>query len=395
MIIGVPMETDEKEKRVSLVPSVAGDLVEEGHDVVVESDAGKGADKTDAEYEEAGCEVVDDREAVFERAEVVLRVNGLGASENDSADTYSEGQVVVGLLGPYGLDDDEMEKLAENRVSAFSLELIPRISRAQSMDALSSMASIGGYKATVMAADELPEMFPMEMTAAGTVQPADVFVIGAGVAGLKAIATAERLGASTKGHDVRLEVKQEVESLGADFVELELPTEGSGDEEGYAVEMGEEFYEEQRRQMKRVVPESDVLITTAAIPGRPAPEIVTSEMIEEMDDGSLVIDLAAETGGNCEPTVAGETVEHAGVKVHGPTDLPSRVSHTSSELYSNNMKSFLDLLTEGGELDVDTTDEIIDSTLLTHDGEVRNPHTDDGGDDGDGETGDGLEEENE
>ncbi len=392
MILGVPTETDEGEKRVAVIPPVAETLVNEGHEVLVASGAGEGADWFDEDYEDAGCEVLDDREEVFERAEVVLRVTGLAAADDDPPETYSDGQIVVGLLGPYSIEDDT-EALAERNISAFALELMPRISRAQSMDALSSMASIGGYKASMIAAEELPKMFPMEMTAAGTVQPADVFVIGAGVAGLKAIATSERLGASTRGHDVRLEVKQEVESLGADFVELELPTEESGDEEGYAVEMGEEFYEEQRRQMERVVPESDVLITTAAIPGRPAPEIVTTEMIEDMDDGSVVVDLAAATGGNCEPTVADEVVEKDGVKIFGPTDLPSRVSHTSSQLYSNNIKNFLDNLTDDGELDIDMEDEIIDSTLLTHDGEVRNPHIDDGGDGGDEEEGETEEEE--
>jgi len=393
-MIGVPGETDENENRVALVPPVAEDLIDQGHEVLVTSGAGEGADWSDAEYEEVGCEIADDSDDVFERADVILHVNGLGASDESNPDVYTEGQIVVGLLGPYSIED-EMEVLAEKNVSAFALELMPRISRAQSMDALSSMASIGGYKATVMAADELPQMFPMEMTAAGTVQPADVFVIGAGVAGLKAIATSERLGASTRGHDVRLEVKQEVESLGADFVELELPTEESGDSEGYAVEMGEEFYAEQRKQMERVVPESDVLITTAAIPGRPAPEIVTTEMIENMDDGSVVVDLAAATGGNCEPTVADEVIEHDGVKVHGPTDLPSRVSHTASQLYSNNLKNFIEVLTEDGELSIDMEDEIIDSTLLTHDGEVRNPHIDDGGggDDEDEEEAEGEEED--
>jgi len=384
-MVGVPGETEEDENRVALIPPVAEDLIGEGHEVVIASGAGEGSDWFDSDYEEVGCEVVDDRTEVFDEADIVLRVSDLGASDDPEVDAYAEGQIVVGLLGPYSIEEDDMDTLAEKNVSAFALELMPRVSRAQSMDALSSMASIGGYKATVLAADELPEMFPMEMTAAGTVQPADVFVIGAGVAGLKAIATSERLGASTRGHDVRLEVKQEVESLGADFVELELPTEGSGDDEGYAVEMGEEFYEEQRRQMERVVPESDVLITTAAIPGRPAPEIVTTEMIEEMDEGSVVVDLAAETGGNCEPTVADEVVEHEGVKVFGPTNLPSRVSHTASQLYSNNLKSFIDNLTEDGELDMDLEDEIIDSTLLTHDGEVRNPHLDDGGGDDEAE----------
>jgi NAD(P) transhydrogenase subunit alpha len=205
---------------------------------------------------------------------------------------------------------------------------------------------------------------------------------------LKAIATAERLGASVRGYDIRLEVKQEVESLGADFVELDLPTEGSGDEEGYAVEMGEEFYAAQREQMEQVVPESDVLITTAAIPGRPAPEIVTAGMVEAMDEGSVVVDLAAETGGNCELTVAGETITHDGVTVHGPTDLPSRVSKTASGQFANNVTNFLENLLDDGRPDFDFTDEIVDQTLLTHDGTVRNPHRDDDQHDDDAEPAD-------
>jgi len=381
MIVGVLEETRADERRVALVPTVAEELIEAGHEVRVESGAGERAHWTDEDYEAVGCEITE-RSSLFEAADVVLQVQALGAADDDAVDPYDEDQIVIGMLGPWDVTDEQLETLADRSVSAFALELMPRISRAQSMDALSSQASLGGYQATLMAAEELPKMFPMEMTAAGTIRPADVFVIGAGVAGLKAIATAERLGASTRGHDVRLEVKQEVESLGADFVELELETEGSGDDEGYAVEMGEEFYEEQRRQMKRVVPESDVVITTAAIPGRPAPEIVTSEMIEEMDAGSVVVDLAAPTGGNCEPTVAGETVEHAGVTVHGPTNLPSRVSRTASEQYANNLQHFLEnLCDEDGTPEFDFEDEIIDSTLLTHDGTIRNPHRDDGGDD--------------
>jgi len=241
------------------------------------------------------------------------------------------------------------------------------------------MASIGGYKAALVAAEKLPKLFPLEMTAAGTVRPAEVFVIGAGVAGLKAIATAERLGASVRGYDIRLEVKQEVESLGADFVELDLETEESGDSEGYAREMDEEFYRQQREAMSRVVPESDVVITTAAIPGRPAPELVSSEMVAEMDDGSVIVDLAAADGGNCEPTQAGETVVHEGVTVFGPTNLPTTVSHTASQLFANNLYNFLDHLLDEGEIDLDTEDEIVDSTLLTHDGAIRRPH-DGGGD---------------
>jgi NAD(P) transhydrogenase subunit alpha len=377
VILGVPTETPPDENRVALIPPVAAELVDDGHEVYVASGAGEPSTWSDAAYEDAGCTVTSDREAVFEAAEVLLQVGALGATSGSGMDPYSEGQVVIGMLGPYEVSEEQLAELAARDVSAFALELIPRISRAQSMDALSSQASLGGYRACLLAAEELPKMFPMEMTAAATVRPAEVFVIGAGVAGLKAIATAERLGASTRGHDVRLEVKREVESLGADFVELDLETEGSGDEEGYAVEMGEEFYAEQRRQMRRVVPESDVLITTAAIPGRPAPEIVTAGMIEEMDPGSVIVDLAAATGGNCEPTVADETVQYAGVTIHGPTNLPSRVAHTASQQFANNVASFLDTMFEDGALDVDVDDEIIDATLLTHDGTVRNPHIDD------------------
>jgi NAD(P) transhydrogenase subunit alpha len=392
MIVGVPGETAVDEARVALVPEVAGDLVDDGHEVHVAAGVGASADYTDEEYEAAGC-TVSDRETVFDEAEIILQVRALGATDDPDLDVYRDGQIVIGLLGPYDISDETLDALAERNVSAFSLELIPRISRAQSMDALSSMASLGGYKAALVAAEELPKMFPLEMTAAGTIRPAEVFVIGAGVAGLKAIATAERLGASVRGYDIRLEVKREVESLGADFVELDLETEGSGDDEGYAVEMGEEFYEQQRKQLTRVVADSDVVITTAAIPGAPAPELVTTEMIENMDAGSVIIDLSAATGGNCEPTVADERVEHEGVTILGPTDLPSTLSHTASEQLASNMQNFLGNLFEEGELDIDLTDEIIDSTLLTHDGTIRNPHRDDGDDGADDADDDGEAQE--
>ncbi len=380
MNIGVPTETADGETRVALIPPVAEDLIEQGHEVYIASGAGEGSYWTDDDYEAVGCTVLADRESVFERADIIFQVRGLGATEAD-VDPYRDGQIVVGLLGPYDVTSEALQELADRSVSAFSLELMPRISRAQSMDALSSMASLGGYKASLMAAEELPKMFPMEMTAAATIRPAEVFVIGAGVAGLKAIATAKRLGASVRGYDIRLEVKQEVESLGADFVELDLETEGSGDEEGYAREMDEEFYAEQRRQLSRVVADSDVVITTAAIPGAPAPELVTAEMIESMDEGSVIVDLSAEGGGNCEPTVAGETVTHDGVTIHGPTDLPSRISATASQQFANNVANFFENLFADGELDIDLTDQIIESTLVTHDGAIRNPHTDDEPDD--------------
>lgn len=378
VIIGVPGETTTDEQRVALTPAVASELTAAGHEVYIAAGAGESAHWNDDAYATAGCEIAATRETVFDRADVVLQVQALGATEAEAIDPYTEAQLIVGQLGPYDIPDGQLATLADRNVSAFALELMPRISRAQSMDALSSQASLAGYQACLVAAEELPAMFPMEMTAAGTITPAEVFVIGAGVAGLKAIATAERLGASTRGHDVRLEVKQEVESLGAEFVELDLETEDSGDAEGYAVEMGEEFYAEQRRQMQRVVPESDVVITTAAIPGAPAPEIVTADMIEGMDPGSIIVDLAAQTGGNCEPTVAGEAIEYDGVTIYGPTDLPSRVSRTASEQYANNLRNFIEnVLDEEGRPAFDLEDEIIDSTLLTHDGSVRNPHLDD------------------
>jgi NAD(P) transhydrogenase subunit alpha len=380
VIVGVPGETVEGERRVALTPSVAEELIADGHEVCVAAGAGEPADFTDDQYGAVGCDLLADRGAVFGRADVVLQVRALGADPDADPGVYREGQVVVGLLGPYDVTDDALAALAERNVSAFAMELIPRISRAQSMDALSSMASLGGYQACLLAATELPKMFPMEMTAAGTIQPAEVFVIGAGVAGLKAIATAERLGASVRAYDIRLEVKREVESLGADFVELDLETEGSGDEEGYANEMDEEFYRQQRKELGRVVPESDVVITTAAIPGAPAPELVSAEMIADMDDGSVIVDLSAESGGNCEPTRAGETVHHEGVRILGPTNLPSRVSHTASQQLANNLRNFLDALLSDGGLAIDLDDEIIDSTLLTHEGTVRNPHRDEGGD---------------
>lgn len=372
MNIGVPTEPAEDETRVALIPPLAERLVDRGHTVRVAAGAGDSAGWTDAQYREAGCVVVDDRAAVFDGADVILQVRGLGAVPDAPSDPYAAEQVVIGLLGPYELDD-ELDGLADRGVSAFALELIPRIARAQSMDALSSMANVSGYKATILAAEALPKMFPLQMTAAGTVRPAEVFVIGAGVAGLQAIATAERLGASVRGYDIRLEVKEEVESLGAEFVELDLETEEAGDQMGYAREMDEEFYREQRIALERVVADSDVVITTAAVPGKRAPELVSQEMIESMARGSVVVDVAADTGGNCELTRPGETVTHDGVTLFGPTNLPATVAHHASQLYANNVANFLDMLFEDGEFGIDTEDEVVDATLLTHEGVIRTP----------------------
>ena len=373
MIVGVPTETAADEARVALIPPVANKLVNRGLDVMVAPGAGHGSDWTDAEYRAAGCDVVDERATVFDRADVVLQVRALGANADAPIDPYRRGQIVIGLLGPHALDDADLEVLVERRVSAFALERIPRTGRAQRMDVLSSMASIGGYKAAVLAANALPELFPMQMTAAGTVRPADVFVVGAGVAGLQAIATAKRLGARVRAYDIRPEVKEEVESLGADFLELDLDVEAAEDQAGYARAQDEAFYRRQREMMASAVRDADVVITSAAVPGRPAPTLVTTEMIEAMASGSVVVDLGAESGGNCEPTRPGETVEHTGVTVFGPTNLPSTVSHTASQLFANNAANFLEHLLADGEVAIDTADDIVDATLLTHDGTVRAP----------------------
>lgn len=373
-VVGVPSETAAEETRVALIPAAATRLLEDGHDVLIEAGAGDGADWSDAEYDAAGCQVLADRTAVFDRADVLLHVRGLGATSDQAVDQYREGQVVIGLLGPYNLGPETLQGLADRGISAFALELLPRIGRAQSMDVLTSMASLAGYKAAVMAADELPSLFPMQMTAAGTVRPAQVFVVGAGVAGLQAIATARRLGARVRAYDIRPAVKEEVESLGADFIELDLETSESESAGGYAREQDPEFYRKQREAMTDAVADADVVITAAGVPGKQAATLVTSEMVGAMDAGSVLLDLAADGGGNCELTTPGEAIEHDGVRILGPTNLPARLSHTASQLYANNVTSFLELIGEDGTVTIDTADEIVDATLLTHDGAVRGRH---------------------
>ena len=376
MKIGAPTEIATAETRAALVPSVAADLIESGHEVIVSAGIGEQAGWMDSTYRDVGCTITETREEVFDQADIMVQVQALGANPDETTAVYQSHQTVIGLLGPYSIGEQTRD-LAEKEISAFALELIPRISRAQSMDALSSMASLGGYKSVLVAAEALPKLFPMQMTAAGTIQPASVFVVGAGVAGLQAIATAQRLGASVRAYDIRPEVKEEVESLGASFVELELETDDASDDEGHAREQDEDFYQKQRQMMNRVIAESDVVITTAAIPGRPSPELVTEEMIEGMEPGSVIVDLAAAGGGNCEPTEADERVTYEGVTIFGPTNLPATVSRHASQLYANNVGNFLNhILTDEG-LSIDTSDDIVDATLLTHAGEIRNPHIDD------------------
>ncbi len=375
MIVGVPKEVFPNERCVALVPGLVPGLIKKGLTVLVEKGAGREAGFADEEYIEKGARIVEGRDALFSQADVILTVHGPGDhSEAGSADLarLSPGKTVIGFLDPLGTPQGAKE-LAGRGVTAFSMELMPRITRAQPMDALSSFATVAGYKAVLLAADALPKMFPMMMTAAGTITPARVFVVGAGVAGLQAIATARRLGAVVQAYDVRPAVKEQVESLGATFIELELETAEAEDKGGYAKEMDEEFYRKQREMMTEVVAGSDVVITTASIPGKRAPVLVTAEMVKGMPLGSVIVDLAAERGGNCELTRPGETVVEHGVTIRGPVNLPASIPYHASQMYGKNISNFLLHLVKDGEIEIDTTDEITAGTLVVHNGEVVHP----------------------
>ena len=375
MIIGIPKETFPNERRVALVPAAVPSLTEAGLDVVVEAGAGQSAGFPDGLYQERGARICQDRTTVFADGNVILQVRmagAAGAAATADLSLVRQEQVVIGRSEPL-VGATAAKDLAERGVVAFSMELMPRITRAQSMDVLSSMATISGYKAILLAASHLPRMFPMLMTAAGTVTPARVFVVGAGVAGLQAIATARRNGAKVQAYDVRPAVKEQVESLGASFVELPLETSTSEDTGGYAKAQDDAFYERQRKMMAEVVAASDVVVTTALIPGKAAPLLVTSEMISGMTPGSVVVDLAAERGGNCEPTEADQVVTTGGVTILGPTNLPSTVPYHASQMYSSNITTFLLHLITDGKLTLDLDDEITQGTLVSRNGQVINP----------------------
>jgi NAD(P) transhydrogenase subunit alpha len=342
-------------------------------ELLLESGAGLPAGIPDSEYADKGVRVAT-RAEVFAAAEVVLQVRSLGANtEAGRADLplLRPGQAVIGFGEPLTATDAARD-LAERGVSYLSMELMPRITRAQSMDALSSMATVAGYKAALIAADSLPRMFPMLMTAAGTIAPARVLVIGAGVAGLQAIATARRLGAVVSGYDIRAAVREQIESLGARFVVLDMGDAGADAETkgGYAKAMGEDFYRRQREAMANVLAEQSVVITTAAVPGKKAPILITREMVHRMAAGSVIVDIAAERGGNCELTRAGEVVMENGVAIHGPVNLPSTIPYHASQMYARNIATFLKHLVKDGKLTLDQTDEIVRETLVTHAGEV-------------------------
>lgn len=372
IVIGVPRESFPGERRVAMVPDVIQLLAKKGCELHVEAGAGLAAGITDEQFTAKGAKIVAGREDALAKCDVIFQVRTYGANpQAGKADLarLRKDQLVIGFTD--SLSEPELSKeFAETGAKLFSLELLPRITRAQSMDVLSSMATIAGYKAVVMAADTLPKIFPMFMTAAGTVAPARVFVVGAGVAGLQAIATAKRLGAIVSAYDVRPAVKEQVQSLGAKFVELEVEAGDAEDKGGYAKEMDEAFYKKQREMMKRVVAENDVTITTAAIPGKKAPILVTKEMVDAMAPGSVLVDLAAERGGNCEVTQAGESVDINGVTIMGPLNLASTIPFHASQMYAKNISTFLLNMIKDGALTLDMEDEIVRDTLVASDGEV-------------------------
>ncbi|MDH5775881.1 MAG: Re/Si-specific NAD(P)(+) transhydrogenase subunit alpha [Nitrospirota bacterium] len=375
MKIGVVKETYPGEQRVALVPAVLPSLIKGGMEVVIESKAGDLSGYPDAAYIEKGGTIAESRKQVFDISDFILQVRLLGANPHEGkADlqSFRKGQMAVGMAEALSVPQS-VQQLAAQGVTAFALELMPRITRAQSMDILSSMGTVAGYKAVLMAANTLPKMFPMLMTAAGTVTPAKVLIIGAGVAGLQAISVARRLGASVQAYDIRPAVKEQILSLGAKFVELPLETGDAEDKGGYAKAQDETFYKKQRELLGQVIANSDVVISTAAVPGKKAPILITADMVKGMAPGSVIVDLAAERGGNCELTKPGETIVAHGVTIQGPENLSSTVPFHASQMYAKNVATFLLHLVKKGQLTLDMNDEITKETMMTQNGEVVQP----------------------
>ena len=374
MIIGVPKESYPGERRVALVPMVIPSLIKAGFEVLVEANAGVEAGYPDVQFTDKGAKIVPARAEVFEQAEVIVQVLCYGSNDFNGREDLAlmrRGQVLVGFLRPLG-SIEVAQEIANAGVTSFAVELIPRTTRAQSMDALSSMGTICGYKAVLVSAETLPRIFPMLTTAAGTITPARVLVIGAGVAGLQAIATARRLGAVASAYDLRPAAKEQVQSLGGRFVELPIEAKDAQDARGYGTAQDESFYNRQRELLGRVVQESDVVITAAVIPGKKSPILVTEDMVKGMAPGSVIFDLAAERGGNCELTQTGETIVKHGVTIIGAINLASGVPYHASQMYARNVTAFLTHLFRDGKIQLDLNDEIIRETLLTREGEVVN-----------------------
>jgi H+-translocating NAD(P) transhydrogenase subunit alpha len=374
MIAGLTTETFPGERRVALIPASITTLRKAGVEVVAQRGAGVEAGFPDSQYEAQGAQLVDTRAEVLARADVLLQVRTPGANAafgRDEAEALRPGQTIIGLADPLGTPE-AADVVAARGVTSFALELLPRITRAQSMDVLSSMATVAGYKAVLLAAMTMPRMCPMMMTAAGTIAPARAFVIGAGVAGLQAIASARRLGAKVEAYDVRPAVKEQIQSLGAKFLELPLETGGAEDKGGYATAQDENFYRRQRELMGKALANTDMVITTAAIPGKKSPVLITADMVAGMTPGSVIVDLAAERGGNCELTRADETVNAHGVTILGPTNLPATAPYHASQMYARNIVTFFTHLLKNGALVLDMDDEITRDTLVTRQGEVVN-----------------------
>src|SRR5258707_6996980 len=375
MIVGVPRESFPGERRVALVPAAVPNLTKAGLQVIVETGAGAAAGYPDADYSAKGAKIATDRAEVFRAADIVVQILCHGSNDKTGkADVplFRSGQLLIGFLRPLG-SIETIQEIAAKGVTSFSVELMPRTTRAQSMDVLSSMATISGYKAVVLAADTLPRIFPMLTTAAGTITPGRILVMGAGVAGLQAIATGRRLGAVVSAYDLRPAVKEQVQSLGGRFVELPIEAKDAQDAGGYAKAQDEEFYRRQRELLAKVVAESDVVITAAVVPGKKSPVLVTREMVAGMAPGSVIVDLAAERGGNCEYTQAGKKVVEHGVTIVGYFNLATDVPYHASQMYAKNITAFLTYMVKDGKLQFNLEDEIIQSTLVTQGGEVVNP----------------------
>jgi NAD(P) transhydrogenase subunit alpha len=374
LIVGVPKEIYPGERRVALVPAVIPMLAKAGLEVVVQAGAGTEAGYPDAAYIEKGGKILPDRTAVFANADIIVQVLCYGSNDvtgKDDLPLLRRGQVLIGFLRPLGSAEVE-QQIAASGVTSFSVELMPRTTRAQSMDVLSSMGTICGYKAVLLAADTSIRIFPMMTTAAGTITPSRVFVIGAGVAGLQAISTARRLGAVASAYDMRPAAKEQVQSLGGRFVELPIEAQNAQDARGYGTAQDENFYARQRELLTRVVAESDVVITAAVIPGKKSPVLITADMVKGMAPGAVIVDLASERGGNCELTRTGETVVEHGVTIIGAINLASSVPYHASQMYARNVATFLAYMMKDGKLQLNRQDEIIRETMVTHGGEIVN-----------------------
>lgn len=363
MIVSVPKETAREERRVALVPELVPKLTATGLEVVVQRGAGVAAGFADSAYEEKGAHLESD---ILDKADVLLKVQPPSAAE---IGRMKEGATFIGFLQPY-TNTADIQSLAARKITAFSMELMPRITRAQAMDALSAMSTVSGYKAVLMAASRLPKFFPLLMTAAGTMTPAHIFIIGAGVAGLQAIGTARRLGGVVEAYDTRPAVKEQVESLGAKFVELELEAKDAEDKGGYAKAQSEEFYSKQQRMMLKFVAAADAVIPTALVPGQRAPILITEEMVRAMRPGSVIVDLAAEQGGNCALTEPDQEVIKHGVLIIGPTNLASTVPFHASQMYARTVTNFLTFLLKDGRIHLDLNDELTRGPLVTYQGEI-------------------------